>query len=247
MKLRKPIKRHHIPSIFTLINMFLGFLAVISIVEGVYIRAAYLIAAAGIFDVIDGKLARKIEMPSRFGAELDSLADLISFCLAPALLVWALYAQDLHPILGALVAGSPLLFGAMRLARFNLLTGEGPKPYYEGLPSPIAAYLVVALVIYYETQGHAGAGKVVLPMVMATSFLMVSQVKYGKFPTASLHMGAMNTLRLVSAIGTMTIFFLVDTRVLLPMVIFYLVSGLVRHLSRTPAEVEDIPATESKV
>lgn len=244
MKIRKPIQRHHIPSIFTLINMFLGFLAVISIVEGNYIRATYLIVAAGIFDVIDGKLARKIHMPSRFGAELDSLADLISFCLAPALLVWALYAQDLHPILGALLAGAPLLFGALRLAKFNLIAEAGPQKYYEGLPSPIAAYVVVALVVYYEAQGQVGAGRVVLPMVMATSILMVSQVRYGKFPIANFHMGPKNTFLLLTAIGTQFIFFFVDGRVLLPVVIIYLVSGLLRHIARTPVAVDEIAPTE---
>ena len=247
MKIRKPIQRHHIPSIFTLINMFLGFLAVISIVEGNFIRAAYLIVAAGIFDVIDGKLARKIQMPSRFGAELDSLADLISFCLAPALLVWALYAQDLHPILGALVAGAPLLFGALRLAKFNLIVESGPKKYYEGLPSPIAAYAVVAMVVYYEAQGHVGASKVVLPMVMATSFLMVSHVKYGKFPMANFRMGPKNTFLLLSAIGTQIIFFFFDARILLPVVMIYLVSGLLRHVSRSPVAAEEVQPIESEV
>ena len=245
MKIKKPIQRHHIPSIFTLINMFLGFLAVISIVEGLYLRATYLIVAAGLFDVLDGKLARKIDAPSRFGAELDSLADLISFCLAPALLVWALYAQDLHPVVGALLAGAPLLFGAMRLARYNLRTDEAPQKYFEGLPSPIAAFTVVALVTYYQGESSAAAAKVVLPMVMATSFLMVSQIRYTKFPAATLHAGPMNTFRLVAVTLTIATFIWIDTRILLPMVLIYLVAGLVRHITRTGHEPVLDPVKES--
>ncbi len=232
MRIKRPLQRHHIPSIFTLINLFLGFLAVISIVEESYIRAAYLILAAGVFDVLDGKLARLIHAPSQFGSELDSLADLVSFCLAPALLVWALYARDLHPIVGALVAGSPLLFGALRLARFNVNLEAASKSYFEGLPSPTTAVIVVALVFYYEAQGHAGAAKVVLPAVMAASFLMVSQVRYPKFPAVSLKMGPANALSLLLILSTVVIFLWVDSRILLPVAVMYLVTGLLRHLNR---------------
>ncbi|MCK4577255.1 MAG: CDP-alcohol phosphatidyltransferase family protein, partial [Candidatus Marinimicrobia bacterium] len=72
MKIKKPIKKDHIPSLFTLLNMFLGFLSIISAIEGFYLRAAYLIIAASIFDGMDGKLARWIQAPSKFGSELDS-------------------------------------------------------------------------------------------------------------------------------------------------------------------------------
>lgn len=232
MRIKRPLQRHHIPSIFTLINLFLGFLAVISVVEESYIRAAYLILAAGIFDALDGKLARMIHAPSQFGSELDSLADLVSFCLAPALLVWALYARDLHPVMGALVAGSPLLFGALRLARFNVNLDRPPKSYFEGLPSPVTAVIVVALVFYYEAQGHIGAAKVVLPAVMAASFLMVSQVRYPKFPAVSFKMGPANTLNLLLFFSTLAIFLWVDNRILLPMAVIYLATGLLRHLTR---------------
>ena len=232
MRIKQPLQRHHIPSIFTLINLFLGFLAVISVVEESYIRAAYLILVAGIFDALDGKLARLIQVPSQFGSELDSLADLVSFCLAPALLVWALYARDLHPVVGALVAGSPLLFGALRLARFNVRLDSAPSRYFEGLPSPTTAVIVVALVFYYEVQGHAEAAKVVLPAVMATSFLMVSQIRYPKFPALSFRGGPGNTINLLLVFGTMAIFFSVDNRILLPMVVIYVVTGLLRHLNR---------------
>lgn len=232
MKLKKPIRKHHIPSIFTLINIFLGFLAIISIVEEQFARAAYLIIAASLFDVLDGKLARKFDVPSRFGSELDSLADMVSFCLAPSLFIWALYVRDLHPIIGALLAGSPLLFGALRLARYNLESEGPPRSYFVGIPTPTTAMVIVALYFYYAPTGHAGAGKVVLPIVMATSFLMVSQVRYAKFPRVSLHGGLKNMIKLALIFATAILFFFVDKRFGLPMVMIYLVSGLVKHLAR---------------
>jgi len=232
MKLRKRISKNHIPSLFTLINMFLGFLAILSIVEGYYIRGAYLIIAASVFDVLDGKLARKLYGGSDFGSELDSLADLVSFCLAPAVLIWTLYARDLHPILGALIAGAPLYFGALRLARFNVGQQTSPLSYYEGLPTPINAVTVVAMVFYYEAQGHSGAAKVVLPVAVALAFLMVSHIRYAKFPNFTFHGGLLNSLKVLFAFALLAALPIFGGRILLPIAILYVLQGLLRWLTR---------------
>lgn len=237
----------HIPSLFTLINMFLGFLAIISIFEGLYLRAGYLIIIAGIFDVLDGKVARKFSGSSQFGGELDSLADLVSFCMAPSLLIWALYAQDLHPVMGALIGGMPLYFGALRLARFNLETGPVSKQFFTGLPSPISALSIVALVFYYNDHGgHASAAKVVLPMVMVISFLMVSKIRYRKFPAFSFHHGLSNSIYLVAAIILLLSLFIFGGQALLPAAILYLLSGVVRLLMRTDLHA-DLHSVEEEV
>ena len=237
MKLKKRINKHHIPSLFTLLNMFLGFLAIISVVEGNYIRAAYLIIGAAIFDALDGKLARWIQQPSQFGAELDSLSDAVSFCLAPALLIWALYARDLHPVLGALIAGAPLFFGTLRLARYNVGQHSKPQSYFEGLPSPVNALAVVALVLYYYDHGQSAA-KVVLPMIMATSFLMISPVRYPKTPRLTFHAGIGNALYLVTIIIALAALPIFGGRVVLPVVLVYILSGLVRWLTRADSAVD---------
>lgn len=237
MKLRKRISKNHIPSLFTLINMFLGFLAILSIVEGYYIRGAYLIIAAGIFDVMDGKLARKLYGGSEFGSELDSLADLVSFCLAPAVLIWTLYARDLHPILGSLIAGAPLYFGALRLARFNVGQQTQPLSYYEGLPTPLSAVTIVAMVFYYEAQGQAGAAKVVLPMAMATSFLMISHIRYAKFPNLTFHAGLLNSLKILFVFALLGALPFFGGQIILPVAILFILHGLLRWLTRPDAEV----------
>ncbi len=233
MKLRKRLNKQYIPSVFTLTNLFLGFLAIISIVDGYTVRAAYLIIAAGAFDILDGKLARWIQVPSRFGTELDSLADVVSFCFAPALLVWSQYARDMHPVLGALIAGAPLYFGAVRLARYNAGQNNRPQPYFEGLPSPMNALAIVALVLYYVEHGQGGAAKVVLPVVMATSFLMISQVRYTKSPRFSFRAGWGNTIYLIAVIAAVAAWFWQGNMVLLPVLLLYILSGLVRWLTRT--------------
>lgn len=237
MKLKKRINKHHIPSLFTLLNMFLGFLAIISVVEGNYVRAAYLIIGAAIVDALDGKLARWIQQPSQFGAELDSLADTVSFCLAPALLIWALYVRDLHPVLGALIAGAPLYFGTLRLARYNVGQHSKPQSYFEGLPSPVNALAVVALVLYYYEHGQSAA-KVVLPMIMATSFLMISPIRYPKTPRFTFHAGIGNTIYLIAIITTLAALPIFGGRAVLPVVSIYILNGLVRWLTRADSAVD---------
>jgi CDP-diacylglycerol--serine O-phosphatidyltransferase len=217
---------------FTLMNLFLGFLALSSITEGYHIRAAYLIIAAGIFDILDGKLARWIGEASQFGTELDSLADVVSFCVAPALLIWALYTTDLHPILGALLAGAPLYFGALRLAKYNVGQLDKPLPYFEGLPSPMSAMVVVSLVLYYSEFGHGGEAKIVLPVIMATSILMVSPIRYPKPPHLSLQKGWGNTLYIIAIIGLVISGLIFGSWVLLPGALLYVLSGLIRWLTR---------------
>lgn len=234
MRLKKRIGRQHIPSIFTLVNLFLGFLAAISVVQGHYLRAAHLIIAAGVFDVLDGKLARRMHSPSSFGRELDSLADAVSFCLAPALLVWALYAQNLHPVMGALIAGAPLYFGVVRLARYNVGTTTTQRvAYFEGLPSPMSALAVVALVIYYADSSRSGAPGVVLPAIMATSFLMISQIRFPKFPQLTFRAGRGNTLFVLAIFALLLAGLAWGTWVLLPAVVLYISAALVRWITRS--------------
>lgn len=242
MKLTRKINKQHIPSLFTLMNLFLGFLAVSSIADGYFIRAAYLIIAAGLFDILDGKLARWIGESSQFGMELDSLADMVSFCVAPALLVWALYTLDLHPVLGALLAGAPLYFGALRLAKYNVGQLDKPLPYFEGLPSPMNAMAVVSLVLYYSEFGHGGEAKIVLPVVMASSILMVSPIRYPKPPRLSLHGGWGNNLYIIVVIGCIISGIILGSWVLLPAVLLYILSGLIRWLTRVDytAELQSI-------
>ena len=133
-----------LPSVFTIGNLFFGFAAVIQALHHDFGTAAELIVVAGILDALDGRIARLTDSCSAFGAELDSLADLVSFGVAPAVLAyqWGL-APHGQPFLAAFAF---VLAAALRLARFNVHSHETDGSCFAGLPSPAAAGLVVLVV-----------------------------------------------------------------------------------------------------
>ena len=157
MKVKK-----YLPSIITLANLFLGFLSILYIQFGEYIFACHLILIAALLDSFNGKLARKIGVTSSFGKEIDSLADVVSFCLAPSFLVFNIlynsiyinktfssYDSDLIFIYVAKLSSFPVLMGAIRLARFNVEHNEEEiQKYYTGLPSPMSAIAICAIILF---------------------------------------------------------------------------------------------------
>ena len=231
--------KQHIPSIFTLINLFLGFLAIINTMVGHYYVACYIILAAGAFDSVDGKIARLIGISTNFGKEIDSLADMVSFCLAPSILVYSLYTQNMPGITGELIASAPLIMGAIRLARFNTEVYDEQPAYFTGLPTPMNALSIASLVLFIEhfkiDNPEYSQPRLLLPLILSLSYLMVSRVHYAKFPLLNFNSGRQNTLRLlgvalfaVTFIGA--IFIGYPYRVLAGFVSFYLLSGIWNHI-----------------
>jgi CDP-diacylglycerol--serine O-phosphatidyltransferase len=180
-----------LPNLFTVSSIFLGFYALVlcagdATPEQLY-QAALAIFFAIFFDGFDGRVARMTKTQSDFGVQLDSLADVISFGAAPALLVykWALAPLGL---VGIFVAFSFAACGALRLARFNVLAARGEKGssrFFVGLPIPLAAGAIVALVIaHYRQFGsttNPGARVPIAIVVVVLSFLMVSTIRYRTF------------------------------------------------------------------
>ena len=231
--------KQHIPSIFTLINLFLGFLAIINTMAGHYYVACYIILAAGAFDSVDGKIARLIGISTNFGKEIDSLADMVSFCLAPSILVYSLYTQNMPGITGELIASAPLIMGAIRLARFNTEVYDEQPAYFTGLPTPMNALSIASLVLFIEhfkiDNPEYSQPRLLLPLILSLSYLMVSRVHYAKFPLLNFNSGRQNTLRLlgvalfaVTFIGA--IFIGYPYRVLAGFVSFYLLSGIWNYI-----------------
>jgi CDP-diacylglycerol---serine O-phosphatidyltransferase len=170
-----------LPSLFTTGNIFLGFWAVIRGLRGDFGHAALAIFAAALLDAIDGRIARMTGTESEFGKELDSLADVLTFGMAPALLafLWGLHE---FPRIGWLI---PLFFvvcGATRLARFNVQTKVVDKRYFAGLPIPAAAGTVAAVMFFDPERDWRTWMAVFLLVVMASvAFLMVSTFRYRSF------------------------------------------------------------------
>ncbi len=178
----RKFKRSFIPSLFTVLNLFSGFLAILQIIEKNYITAVLLIILAGTFDFLDGKIARWLHEESEFGIQIDSLADIVSFCAAPALLINNIYSSELG-IIGNIISFFPLLFGAVRLARFNVIASTEPKKYFTGLPVPAAAVTIGAFVWFnYNLNNSYGDAKIALPLVVIISFLMITNIRFAKIP-----------------------------------------------------------------
>ena len=194
---RKP--KHFIPNIITLANMFLGFLAIGLILKGDPLKAGVFVMIAGMLDVFDGKIARMLGIASRFGMEFDSMADTVSFCVVPSVLVYSLYVDGLHPLIGLLIAFMPLMFGTIRLAKYNINQDSGvSKSYTEGLTTPIAAITLFAYLYFnHEVHGDYGDPRTALMLVAAISVLMVSPIHFAKFPLLSFSSGRNNSILLV--------------------------------------------------
>jgi CDP-diacylglycerol--serine O-phosphatidyltransferase len=175
-----------LPSMFTLANMFSGYACIVYAMRGELEKAAPLIGVAIIVDMLDGRVARMTGTTSQFGLEFDSLADVISFGVAPAIMA---FQWGLHP-LGRLgwAAGFVFVAGAaIRLARFNIQTGTVDKKYFVGLPSPAAA-AVPATTIFLYPEGFQSplAALAVLALVIVPGLLMVSTVRFYSFKTLDL-------------------------------------------------------------
>lgn len=187
-------------------NLFCGFMAVLQIIQGSLLQASsengdwiqpyetslLWVLGAFIFDMLDGRLARLGGHESAFGREFDSLADVISFGIAPALLVFKIVLAELPARIGWMIAFVYLVCGAMRLARFNSLTTQ-PDPTnrakdFTGFPIPAAAGLVASVTLlllqYYESDRVIGDWKYLLAgLLLFLSFMMFSKVRYPSFKT----------------------------------------------------------------
>jgi len=155
--------------------LVLGMCAILSTFHGEFYRAALFIVAAMISDGLDGRVARYLKVSSEFGKELDSLCDLVSFGVAPAILAYAFLLKDFG-IIGYLVAAFFATCGALRLARFNVNTGV-VKGYFMGLPIPAAGCVVATFVML----GIKPTGWIFPILVTIFAYLMVSTIKYPDF------------------------------------------------------------------
>ncbi len=176
-----------LPSLFTLGNMFCGYACVVYAMRGEYETAAPFIGIAIVLDMLDGRIARMTGATSDFGVEFDSLADVISFGIAPAILS---FAWGLSP-LGRLGWAAGFLFvsaAAMRLARFNIQSASGgDKRYFVGMPSPAAAAVPAATVFAYPWGLYDYREALpVLIMVLLPAVLMVSTIRFRSFKTFNL-------------------------------------------------------------
>jgi CDP-diacylglycerol--serine O-phosphatidyltransferase len=194
-----------LPSLFTMAHMFCGYACIVYAMRGDYETAAPFIGFAVVLDMLDGRIARLTGTTSAFGVEFDSLADVISFGVAPAILT---YSWGLAP-LGRLGMAAGFMFiacAAMRLARFNIQSGGGDKRYFVGMPSPTAAAIPAATVFAYPfgLYGYREALPALL-IVLVPAVLMVSTIRFRSFKTIDLQSRRSYTVLIVIAGGIVAI------------------------------------------
>jgi CDP-diacylglycerol--serine O-phosphatidyltransferase len=175
-----------LPSLFTLANLFCGYACVIFATRGEYATAAPFIGIAVVLDMLDGRIARLTGSTSDFGREFDSLADVISFGMAPAVLAYS-WGLSTYGRLGWAVGFVFVSAAAIRLARFNIQSVVNPdKRYFVGMPSPAAAGVPAATVFAYPYGLTDWYAALAVPVLLVPALLMVSTIKYRSFKTFDL-------------------------------------------------------------
>ncbi|MEP6993888.1 MAG: CDP-diacylglycerol--serine O-phosphatidyltransferase [Acidobacteriota bacterium] len=170
-----------LPTLFTVGNLFCGYLSVWCSIRGTFEVAALLIIAAGVLDALDGRIARLTHSTSAFGEQYDSMADLVSFGVAPAVLAYSWGLSDFHR-LGWMVSFLFVVGGSMRLARFNIQTHVVDKRYFVGLPIPAAAGSIATIVLATPERlvSRVWMGGL-LGLTIMLSYLMISTIRYRSF------------------------------------------------------------------
>lgn len=171
-----------LPNLFTTSNLFAGFYSIVAAMGGRFELAAIAIFIAMIMDSLDGRVARLTHTQTAFGAEYDSLSDMVAFGIAPALVAYSWSLSFLHKV-GWIAAFIYVAGAALRLARFNTQVGVADKRYFQGLSSPAAAGVLAGFVWVCQSYGWSGdhLSWVVLPLSVGLGLLMVSNIRYQSF------------------------------------------------------------------
>jgi CDP-diacylglycerol--serine O-phosphatidyltransferase len=225
-----------LPNLFTTAALFAGFFSVISSLNQNFSQAAIMVFVAMVLDGFDGRVARMLNASSAFGAEYDSLSDMISFGVAPGLLAYSWALQDFGRI-GAFVTFIFIACAALRLARFNTMIGVEEKRYFTGLASPSAAALVAGLV---WVSSHLGLdqrgvpitlGVLTLVLTFCAAVLMISNVKYRSFKDLDIS-GRVPFVGILGVVLVFSVFLLGPAEFLFGIFFIYACSGPVGAILR---------------
>jgi CDP-diacylglycerol--serine O-phosphatidyltransferase len=228
-----------LPNLFTTGALFCGFYAIIAAMAGRFEVAAIAIFLAGLLDGLDGRVARLTNTQSAFGAEYDSLSDMVSFGVAPALVVylWSLvHLREVSALMGKLGWLAAFIYAtatALRLARFNTQIGVADKRYFQGLASPAAAGIVMGMVWVCESYHILGEDVTYAALVLTTAAgaLMVSRFSYYSFKDLDLR----ERVPFVTLLGAVLVFVFLSIEtatVLFSFFFAYMLSGPIVSLFR---------------
>jgi len=219
-----------LPNLLTSISLLTGFYSIVSTVDRKFIYASIAIFISGIFDMLDGRVARMTGSSSRFGVEYDSLCDLVAFGVAPGLLVY-MWALKGYGRFGWLAAFLYVACGALRLARFNIQIDNVQKKHFLGLPIPAAAITIAGGVLFYSWLGYKSELKTIVMPILTyiLAFLMVSDVRYYSFKDMAFFKG--KPFRSTLTVVLLLVIIFIEPKVtLFALVSMYLLSGPVLTL-----------------
>jgi CDP-diacylglycerol--serine O-phosphatidyltransferase len=232
-----------LPSLFTISSLFCGFLSMYYAVNERLLGAALLIVIAGFLDACDGKIARYFDTPSNFGVQFDTIVDVCSFGVAPAVLMLH-YLDNLLAILWLpfAVCFLFLMCGALRLARFNTQLKGFDKENFSGLPIPMAAGTLAAYILFTQRVWQSGhEPHIAISLCVMLSFLMISTIEYNTLPRLSIERGR-DRIRLIALLCVIVLMFFYTYEVFFPLALAFSLSGALRWLYFliTDREVADI-------
>lgn len=231
-----------LPSLFTTASLFAGFYAIVQSMNGNFEQAPLAIFIAMVLDALDGRVARLTHTESDFGTQYDSLVDMVSFGLAPALVMyqWALSGMGKFGWLAAFIYAAG---AGLRLARFNVQAGATDKRYFRGLPSPAAAAVVMGFIWVLHASGIPGREISILALAVTVlaGVLMVSNIRYRSFKDLDLR-GRVPFVTILIVPLVFVLVFLDPPQVLFLVSLAYTLSGPVSAALRLVHRVEDKPA-----
>lgn len=216
-----------IPSTFTFLNLFCGFFSILQSIEGNFHAAAWLVVICAIIDAVDGRLARWTGAESRFGLQLDSLCDIVSFGLAPAVFLNQAVFSPLHPMIGIPLSFLFLFGGAYRLARYNVMNAETEEHEYLGLTIPISAMTVTTFWLF---QSAWFGSNPLLPwffIAAAVPLLMMSTIPYN-WPKVNFRTDPRQSVKSGLVLAGLCLALAFPARTLFPMFCIFIASGILQ-------------------
>ncbi len=220
--------RYLFPNFFTALSAFLGTISIIASIRGDFEKGAWLIFVCLILDGIDGRVARLTHATSRFGVEFDSLADIVAFGMAPAILLYQTIGYQ-YGKFGSMVAALFVVFGAIRLARFNVMAPSSEPSVFIGVPIPTAAIFVASWVLLYLKYKLLFLQFPLLLFALATAFLMVSNIRYPSFK--KIDFKKIHLVRvLVVMITILGLLYLYPIELFAILSAFFIISGVIRAI-----------------
>jgi CDP-diacylglycerol--serine O-phosphatidyltransferase len=226
------VTRSVIPNLFTVANLFCGFASIVASFEGRIDQAIWLVVTAGIFDMLDGVVARITHSTSEFGVELDSLCDAVSFGVAPSVLLYVTFPLSWqHQQWTLVLSALPAIAGVLRLARFNVqLTSMEDKLYFRGMPIPAGALTLLAYIHDWHIVIPGGYQPVALMIVtILVSLAMVSTIKYDNLPRPSGRSFRQRPAIFILFVIGIVACIATSLKAMFPFMALYLAGGAVRH------------------